>query len=186
MAGNDGSPTDRSVSSITSAGRWDALTLAIKAHEGQADKGGAAYIGHCLHVAGRAYEAALREGWSTGFAIRCYRVGLLHDVLEDCAWATLEMVEEAIGGIDAQAVVRLTKTPLQDRGEYISAISRNQLANIVKRCDLAHNMDLRRLSEIMRQDLIRREKYQRELLHLQKAARSASEDTQAEQSEGEQ
>ena len=160
------------------AGRWDPLKLAAKAHQGQTDKGGEPYIGHCLHVAHDAYETARVEGWSVGFALRCYRVGLLHDVLEDCEWATVEMVEEAISGIDAQAVVRLTKKPGQDRQEYIEAISRNQMTSIVKRCDLAHNMDLSRIPDITKRDEARCARYLKEYRFLLEAARSEREDTQ--------
>lgn len=174
MSGSTPDGRSRSVSS-QAAGRWDALSLAIAAHEGQTDKGGAAYIGHCLHVAGRAYEAALAEGQTADFALRCYRVGLLHDVLEDCEWATLEMVEEAIGAVDLVSVIRLTKDGDESRSAYIRSIAHDPIACTVKRCDLAHNMDLRRIPAPTQKDLTRREKYRRELDFLKEAARADSE-----------
>ena len=143
-----------------------AIELAMKAHKDQKDRGGAAYIDHCRHVAESSFTLAIDEGYAHGFAARCWGVGLLHDVLEDCDWATLEMVEEAIG-IDAQAVLDLTKRRGQKREDYLDAISRNRLASIVKRCDLAHNMDLSRIQNPSEKDIQRRERYRQELEFLE-------------------
>ena len=51
-----------------------AVTLALKAHEGQVDKSGMPYAGHIMRVmaAGRTMDEKI--------------VGVLHDVVEDTEW----------------------------------------------------------------------------------------------------
>jgi (p)ppGpp synthase/HD superfamily hydrolase len=147
-----------------------ALELAVAAHDGQVDKGGLPYIEHCLTVAHRAYDAAIREGWSIERALLAYSVGLLHDTLEDCPSASFDMVFDAIGARGADAVLAMTHRKGEAREDYIARLSRDEIANLVKRCDLSHNMDLGRLANPTKADHDRREKYDAELKLLTRAA----------------
>jgi (p)ppGpp synthase/HD superfamily hydrolase len=163
------SPDECSVPSAPRAGRCP-IELAEYAHLGQTDKGGEPYIGHCIHVAHKAYETALREGHNPAFAVRAFRLGLLHDAMEDCDFVTPQMIQEALWPGDLRSALLLTHEKHQPREEYIEAISGDTLASIVKRCDLAHNMDMRRINAPSPKDRARHRKYRAELHRLKQEA----------------
>lgn len=121
----------------TAAGGEDlvelARTIATKAHQGQTDKLGAAYIGHPARVA----EHARRLGWDD-YAVAA---AWLHDVVEDCGVTTRDLRAAGIPQEVCDAVVRLSKVPGQALEEYCAAVKADPLALLVKRADLADNTD---------------------------------------------
>ena len=62
-----------------------AMELILRAHQGQADKGGYPYVFHPFHVAEQMQDEST-----------CL-VALLHDVLEDCEGYSLEKVSQEVG-----------------------------------------------------------------------------------------
>lgn len=105
------------------------IQIAIKAHEGQKDLNGEAYILHPLAVGlmGNTDEE------------RC--VGFLHDVLEDTSYDEQEMKKDGINDGVLKAVKILTKEKNEDYFDYIQKIidSNNPIALNVKFNDLTHN-----------------------------------------------
>jgi (p)ppGpp synthase/HD superfamily hydrolase len=108
---------------------WDALRLAMNAHDGQVDKLGKPYINHVTAVA---------RGVA-GFGEQATIVGLLHDVVEDTS-ITIQDLRRAGVRVDALASIQLlTKSRGRDLRHYLEAITRNQMALWVKISDNAHN-----------------------------------------------
>jgi (p)ppGpp synthase/HD superfamily hydrolase len=89
--------------------------------------------------------------------LQCVALG--HDVVEDTSvtfedLAYLGFSSRVIEGINA-----VTKRQGESLDDYKARVFANRDAMLVKRCDLEHNMDLRRLKTVGEKDLARREKY---------------------------
>ncbi len=125
-----------------------AFIFAVKAHKGQKDKSGRAYIFHPVHVAKNV------KGY------KCKVLALLHDVVEDSDY-TLESLSPYFDEEIIQALDLLTKKPDTKYKDYIAKIKANDLARRVKIADLNHNMDLNRLKEVRQKDVERVEKYKK-------------------------
>lgn len=125
-----------------------AITLALKAHEGQVDKSGVPYAGHIMRVmaAGRTMDENI--------------VGVLHDVVEDTEWTFDALLDEgfSVHIVDAlRCVTKLSDDEPYD--EFIERVKTNPLAVAVKINDLTDNMDVRRYKELSERDVIRLRKY---------------------------
>lgn len=136
----------------------DAIKIAVIHHEGQFDKGGNAYILHCLKV--MHYTKSSDE--------EVQAIAVLHDVVEDTdvTYQDLEMsgmTQRVIDGVRA-----LTKQRGQSDEEYMETICGNRDAMIVKLADLRHNSDIRRLKGITEKDIRRIEKYHKMYLEISK------------------
>ena len=113
-----------------------AFSLACKAHAGQRDKSGRAYVAHPMTVAS-----------NVGDDETCVIVALLHDVVED-AHVSLDEIRDQFGSDVADAVALLTHDDDLTYGQYIDRIatSGNEVAIRVKIADLTHNMCVSRLA----------------------------------------
>ena len=125
-----------------------AITLALKAHEGQVDKSGMPYAGHIMRV------------MAVGRTIDEKIIGVLHDVVEDTDRTFDALLAEGfpVHIIDALRCV----TKLSDNEPYDESIERvktNPLAVAVKINDLADNMDIRPYKELSDWDVKRLKKY---------------------------
>ena len=114
-----------------------AITLALKAHEGQVDKSGMPYAGHIMRVmaAGRTMDEKI--------------VGVLHDAVEDTGWTFEALLDEGfpVHIVDAlRCVTKLSDNEPYD--EFIERVKTNPLAVAVKINDLTDNMDVRRYKEL--------------------------------------
>jgi (p)ppGpp synthase/HD superfamily hydrolase len=125
-----------------------ALDIAVKAHEGQLDKGGHPYIAHPLAVASKV------EGKNEKIA------ALLHDVVEDSEITLNELQKEFPEDI-VTAVDLLTKKQIPDFSQqtYLEKIKANAIARCVKLADLEHNMDISRIPDPKEQDYVRTQRY---------------------------
>ena len=114
-----------------------AAKIAAQAHKGQKDKAGRDYINHPLTVA--SYVSGEQE--------KC--VALLHDVLEDSTMYTYQDLAEMFGEDIAASVRTLTHREGESYRDYIVRIKRSgdRRAIAVKKADLKHNSDLRRLGK---------------------------------------
>ena len=131
-----------------------AKATAVRAHEGQVDKLGAAYIGHPARVAGHAR--------ALGGSPEAIAAAWLHDVIEDCEVSAEDLRNSGIPETVIEAVQLLSKRPGQSLVEYCAKVRGNSLALLVKQADLADNTDLERTSQldsVTRQRLA--EKYRR-------------------------
>lgn len=125
-----------------------AIQIAAKAHEGQSDKSGMPYIGHVMRVmeAGRTVDEKI--------------VGVLHDIVEDTDWTFESLEREGFTAHIVDAIRCLTKTSEDEPyDEFIIRVQTNPLAVRVKINDLADNMDIRRLKDIVPNDVERLRKY---------------------------
>lgn len=133
-----------------------AITLALKAHEGQVDKSGMPYAGHIMRVmaAGRTIDEKI--------------VGVLHDVVEDTEWTFEALLDDGFPMhiVDAlRCVTKLSDSEPYD--EFIERVKTNPLAVAVKINDLTDNMDIRRYKELSDWDVKRLRKYLRAYQDLQ-------------------
>lgn len=120
--------------------------------KGKVDKGGASYFEHCLRVAENSTD---------------YRLGLLHDVMEDCGVSKDDLLNIGISERTVNAVEALTKKPGEKYlEEYIPRVVAyaNDTYDLsvlsVKAADLIDNMDITRLPPMLTDDdLFRLKKY---------------------------
>ena len=130
-----------------------ALVIATNAHAGQFDKGGMPYILHPVSVMQLLDPEYVKE--------ELYQViALLHDVIEDTNVTYQELSEKGISDWAITAIKALTKQPGQTLDEYKAGVFANRDAMIVKKADLTHNTDIRRLKGVSEKDLARMAKYQ--------------------------
>lgn len=129
-----------------------AISMAVEAHVGQFDKGGNPYILHPLKV--MHYLKTDDE-----ITLAC---AVLHDVFEDNRNFTWTLARER--GIPETAIDTLkllTKMPGQTDEEYQLGILSDVRAMWVKKADLRHNSDIRRMKgkEVTDKDIARVTKY---------------------------
>ena len=126
----------------------NAISLALKAHEGQVDKSGMLYAGHIMRVmaAGRTMDEKI--------------VGVLHDVVEDTEWTFEALLDEGFPVHIVDALRCVTKlSDNEPYGEFIERVMTNPLAAAVKINDLTDNMDVRRYKDLSDWDVKRLRKY---------------------------
>jgi GTP diphosphokinase / guanosine-3',5'-bis(diphosphate) 3'-diphosphatase len=124
-----------------------AIILAATKHEGQLDKAGKPYILHPMAV--MASVSNIDEKI----------VAILHDVLEDTDVTVDDLYDIGFSTEIVAAIVALTKQKGESRIEAARRTALNPLATIVKLADVAHNMDLSRISVVTDKDLKRQEEY---------------------------
>ena len=125
------------------------LVLVTNAHAGQFDRGNNPYILHPLKV--------MHYLKTDDEELQCIALG--HDVIEDTSvtYADLKNIgasDRVISGIKA-----LTKVPGETLEEYKQRVFANKDAMLVKKCDLRHNTDIRRLKGVTEKDVTRTAKY---------------------------
>lgn len=113
-----------------------AYLIASYLHAGKKDKGGVAYIQHPVWVS----QSIMKDGGSVEAQI----VGLLHDTVEDTA-LTLHELSEWFNSRIVDAVDSVSKRDGETIDEYIERVIINSIGRHVKKWDLTHNMDIKRL-----------------------------------------
>ena len=117
-----------------------ALEIAVKAHKGQVDKNGVAYILHPLAVAGLLDSLELKT------------IAVLHDTIEDTDVTAEYLLEKGIPKHIVEAVQLLTKPEDEEYESYLRRVKENPLVKQVKLADLSHNMDTTRLDAVTEKD----------------------------------
>jgi len=123
--------------------------IATRAHACQRDKAGQPYIEHPRRVA----------TYVNPHDDNAIAAALLHDVLEDTAITSADLVEQGMPAIVIEAIELLTHRPRQQLAEYYGQIRHHPLAREVKLADLADNTDpvrLAMLSGELRRRLLRK------------------------------
>lgn len=127
-----------------------AIALALDAHRGQTDRQGQPYILHPLHV--------MMQMDSEPEMI----AAVLHDVIEDTDLTLDDLRAEGFSEQVLTVVELLTHdketTSYED---YVRRLKSNPMARKIKRADLHHNMDIRRIKHMSDADKTRLEKYHR-------------------------
>lgn len=133
------------------------LVLATTGHAGQFDKGGKPYILHPL--------AVMNILGSDDEELQCIALG--HDLIEDTNKTYQELREAGMSERVIDGIRRLTKQPGQTLDEYKAIIFESLDAMLVKKADLTHNSDIRRLKGVSEKDIQRMAKYHRFYLEIQ-------------------
>lgn len=110
-----------------------AESLARRAHAGQTDRLGVAYIHHPEAVAGNVRRRHPDN-------VDAIVVGWLHDVVEDTD-VPLTEIRAGFGDVVADAVDAITRRHGEDPDAYYGRVAANATALVVKRADLTHNTD---------------------------------------------
>src|SRR6478609_5418778 len=120
-----------------------AIAIASKAFEDKYDKGGNAYILHCLHV----MNAVAHLGENAMI------VAVLHDLLEDCAdWTTGRLAQEGFDHDVIYGILMLTKRKDEEYMSYIKRVAENKITKAIKMADLRHNSDITRMKGLSQKD----------------------------------
>lgn len=120
--------------------------IAKEAHQGQYDKAGEPYIGHCLEVAGAMTEPDLAAA------------AFIHDIFEDTKYTQTDLIKYGISPDIVNLADILTRREDETYKEYIERVGKDPKARKIKIADLLHNMKLDRLSSITDRDIERVEK----------------------------
>ena len=131
--------------------------LIKKYFTGKVDKGGNDYIIHLKTVADSVSK--LNGGYFNPFGLNCYITAYLHDILEDTECTVEELRENELNEDIINAVVAITRQKDESYYNFIKRLKKNDIARIVKICDLEHNMDIRRLNKFGKYELNRLHKY---------------------------
>lgn len=133
------------------------LVLATNAHANQYDRGGRPYILHPLKV--------MHYLKSDDEELQCIALG--HDVVEDTSVTYADLRAAGMSERVIEGIRSLTKMPGETYDEYKDRVFSNRDAMLVKRADLRHNTDIRRLKGVSERDLERMAKYQRFYLEIE-------------------
>lgn len=124
-----------------------ALQIAVKAHAGQKDRNGVAYIFHPIRVMMRCTSEDARM------------LALLHDVVEDTSVTFQQLAAEGFSDRILATLKLLTHEKGVSYDDYITRIMSDRLAIEVKLADLEDNSDIRRLQEVDERAIARLRKY---------------------------
>ncbi len=124
-----------------------AIAIAVKAHSGHTDIGGAPYILHPLRV-------MLKMKTEVEMI-----VAVLHDVIEDSELSIGSLEKAGFSKEIIEAIRIVTRTEFSSYDDYISTIQTNQIATKVKLADIEDNMNLLRLNTLDEKAIKRLHKY---------------------------
>jgi (p)ppGpp synthase/HD superfamily hydrolase len=125
------------------------LEIALRAYSGQKDKAGKTYILHPLRLMNRMESDEEMA------------VALLHDVIEDSEMTEQDLLNEGIPTNVVDAVTCITKGSSEDYDDFISRVSKNDLASKIKIVDIEDNINILRLKTLSEKDFKRIVKYHR-------------------------
>lgn len=125
------------------------IIIAVNGHAGQFDKSGMPYILHTLKVMHYLKSEDEEEN--------CIAVG--HDLFEDTKVTAAYLREQGISERVIKGIMCLTKMPGQSYEEYKEQVKSNPDSIKVKKADLRHNSDIRRLKGVTEKDVARVVKY---------------------------
>ena len=120
-----------------------ALQIAVKAHSGQIDKAGSAYIFHPIRVSNRCSTDDERI------------VALLHDTIEDTEVTAEYLLMEGFPRNIVDAILSVTRNEDESYDDFIKRSRLNPIGRQVKLHDLEDNMDITRLNELTEKDIYR-------------------------------
>jgi len=126
-----------------------AIRIASKAHLGQFDKAGEPYILHPLKVM---YKLKTTDHELMAIAV-------LHDVLEDTTVSEEDLVDCGFSSRVIEGIKSVTKIQGESYDDYKKRVFVNRDGMLVKKEDLRHNSDLRRLKGTTEKDIKRVERY---------------------------
>lgn len=126
------------------------LLIATQAHAGQFDKSGQPYILHPLTV--------MHKMETDDEELQAMAVG--HDLFEDTKITAQDLRNAGMSDRVINGIYSVTKMPGETYEEYKLKVFGNRDGMLVKRADLLHNSDFRRLKGISQKDVERMARYQ--------------------------
>ena len=126
-----------------------AIKLAVKAHKGQVDRFGQPYILHPLRMMLSVKKNSEKI------------VALLHDTVEKTTTTYDDLRQKGFSGDVIEAVNSLTRRKGEDYDAYISRVSKNRIAVIVKIADLNDHLTESEKRYMTRKNLERIRKYKK-------------------------
>ena len=137
------------------------IVIATNAHVGQYDKAGKPYILHPMKV--------MHYLKTDDEELQCIALG--HDLFEDTKVTAQDLRDAGVSERVIRGIMCLTKMPGESPAEYEAKVLSNIDAIKVKKEDLRHNSDIRRLHGVTSKDILRIEKYHKFYLRLCEAER---------------
>jgi len=129
-----------------------AIEIAVSAHKGVVDKGGAPYVLHPLRMMMAVHTDEEKI------------VAVLHDVVEDTHWTFEDLAAEGFSESVINGLRSVTKTSdSEGYDDFIGRAKSNRIGRKVKIADITDNLDVRRIGELSQKDLERLNKYKRAL-----------------------
>lgn len=125
------------------------IILATNGHAGQFDKAGMPYILHPLKV--------MHYLRTDDEELQCGGVG--HDLFEDTGVTAQMMRDEGISERVINMIFGVTKMPGESFEEYKAKVISNPDSIKIKKADLRHNSDIRRMKGVTEKDIARTVKY---------------------------
>jgi (p)ppGpp synthase/HD superfamily hydrolase len=129
-----------------------AKPIAILAHDGQVDKGGAPYIGHPYRVADKIAALARFSKLNETQLEAAREAAWLHDVIEDAGVTENELREAGISELAIEVIELLTRdkhNPERSGDTYYRNTKDHPVARVVKIADIADNSNLSRIGKLM-------------------------------------
>jgi len=142
-----------------------AISIALRAHEGQIQRNGEPFILHPLYVMQQVSGEVMRTA------------AILHDVVEDSVLSIQDLKKEGFSDEILLIVDALTRKSKEKYEDYISRITNTPQAIPIKMADLRHNMDALRLSVFSDKDGDRMRRYHNAYRVLEKYTDSITEYT---------
>jgi (p)ppGpp synthase/HD superfamily hydrolase len=141
------------------------IRLMVNAHAGQYDRGGQPYCLHPLKV--MHYLKSMDE------ELQCAALG--HDVLEDTDTTEDDLREAGMSERVITTILAVTKRDGESYDEYKQRVFASTDAMKVKKADLRHNSDIRRLKGVTEKDIARAAKYHTFYLEIEARQRELGE-----------
>lgn len=133
-----------------------AISLASQGHVDQFDKGGQPYILHPLRLMMR-----LRTDDH-----QLMTIAVMHDLVEDTDITIEDLVEKGFSKRVTTALEYLTHNEEDSYDRYLTKLTVNKDALLVKLEDLRDNSDITRLKGVRDKDIVRMKKYHSAYLYL--------------------
>ena len=135
-----------------------AIEIASRAHAGQVDKAGAAYVLHPLRV-----MLAVTTPFERMAAV-------LHDTVEDTTVTIAVLIDEGFPAEVVEAIEALTKREGESRLEAARRAATNPTALVVKLADVTDNINIDRIPNPSDIDIVRLNEYKQVKDFLEKEA----------------
>lgn len=125
------------------------IVFAVEKFNGKYDKAGRPYILHCFAVMYLLNSNDEDE--------QCAAIG--HDLKEDCGVTDDDLRDIGMSEYTIFLINNVTKVPGESEEEYKHKVMSHSGSRRLKKADLQHNSDIRRLKGIRPKDIIRTIKY---------------------------
>ena len=125
----------------------NAISIAVRAHQGQVDKAGASYILHPLRVM---FQMKNEDEMIAA---------VLHDVVEDTNVTLEDLEKKGFERSVLEAIASVTRREGETYEDFVIRAGLHPIGAKIKAADISDNMDLNRIVSLSQKDLDRVQKY---------------------------